>query len=94
MPGLPKNTIILGIKFTCNMQQDYEVRLANGVKSSPKAFWYYVNSKLKTRPSVESLKLADGGEAATDQEKANTLNSYFSSVFTNELRYLQHTTNW
>ena len=34
-------------KFTRKLQQDYEVRLANGITSNPKAFWHYVNSKLK-----------------------------------------------
>ena len=73
-------------KFTRNLQRDYEVHLTNCVKRSSKAFWHYVNFKL---PSVGSLKLVEGGEAATDQEKANTLNSYFSSAFTNE-----YTCNW
>jgi len=43
----------------------------------------YVNSKLKTRPSIESLKLSDGTEAVTNQEKANVLNCHFSNIFDN-----------
>jgi len=67
-------------KFTCKLQKDFEVRLANGVKRNPKAFWHYVNSKLKTHPSIESLKLGDGTEAVTDQEKVDVLSSHFYSV--------------
>ena len=71
-------------KLTRKLQKDYESHLAYGIKRNPKAFWRYVNSKLKTRPSIESLKLDNGTEAVTDQEKADALNSHFSSVFTNE----------
>ena len=44
----------------------------------------YVNSKLKTKVSVESLHLDNGNVAVTDQDKADTLNIYFSSVFAKE----------
>jgi len=45
------------------------------LRATLRTFWCHVNCKLKTLLSVESLKLADGGEAATDQEKTDTLNS-------------------
>jgi len=47
-------------KLTWKLQKDYESHFANGIKRNPKAFWRYVNSKLKTRPSIESLKLDNG----------------------------------
>ena len=67
-----------------NLKSDYEESLANKIKSNPKAFWKYVNSKLKTTLPVDTLRTSDDGEAISNQEKADTLNEYFSSVFTQE----------
>ena len=52
--------------------------------TSKKAFWKYVNSNLKTKLPVDTLRTRDDGEATSNQEKANTLNEYFTSVFTRE----------
>jgi len=41
-----------------------------------------VNSKLKTRTGVGNLLKPDGTLTNTDEEKVNTLNDYFTSVFT------------
>ena len=70
--------------FTRKLRHDYEVFLANGIKDNPKAFWHYINSKLKTRVSVESLHLDNGNVAVTDQDKADALNTHFPNVFTKE----------
>ena len=35
--------------LTRNLRKDYEKRLSQGVKSRPKAFWQYVNSRTKIR---------------------------------------------
>ena len=43
----------------------------------------YVNGKLKTRSTIPELQ-ADDGLKTTDPEKANALNKFFASVFTNE----------
>ena len=63
--------------FTRKLRYNYETLLANGIKDYPKAFWHYINSKLKTRLSVESLYLDNGNVAVTDQDKADALNTYF-----------------
>ena len=70
--------------FTRKLGHNYETLLANGIKDYPKAFWHYINSKLKTRVSVESLHLDNGNVAVRDQDKADALNTYFSNVFTKE----------
>ena len=73
---------------TWKLRHDYEVLLANGIKDSPKAFWHYINSKLKTRVSVESLHLDNGNITVTDQDKADAVNIHFSNVFTKEFKDL------
>ena len=75
---------LIAYKIGVRIRNDYETLLANGIKDNPKAFWHYVNSKLKTKVSVGSLHLDNGNVAVTDQDKADTLNIYFSSVFTKE----------
>ena len=54
------------------------------MRSNPKRFWHYVNSKTKIKSSVPNINLPDGNVATTDFEKASAFNTYFSSVFTNE----------
>ena len=57
--------------------------IAKEVKSNPKAFYNYVNSKTKTRVTVGDLiNDIDSTVASNDKEKADALNIFFSSVFT------------
>ena len=71
-------------QLTRKLRRDYEQELARIVKSKPKAFWKYVKSKLKTKPQIPALTKPDGSKASTPKDKAETLNAYFSSVFTVE----------
>ena len=64
--------------------KDYEREIAKNAKVNPKAFYAYVNKKLKTRIGVPDLIDKNGKKATTDKEKANTLNNFFCSVFTKE----------
>ena len=57
--------------------------IAKEAKSHPKAFYNYFNSTTKTRLSVTSL-MTDSTVSSNDQENADTLNIFFSSVFTQE----------
>ena len=43
-----------------------------------------MNSSLKARPNIDAIQCLDGSLASSDQEKADLLNSYFSSAFTFE----------
>ena len=65
-------------------KREYEKQLANISKSNSKAFYNYVNSKLRTKPGVSNLTRNDGTTTNNDQEKASELNKFFSSVFTEE----------
>ena len=70
--------------LTRNLRKDYEKNLAQGVRSRPKAFWQYVNSRTKVRPGVTELVSSDGSAIHSDTEMATHFNEYFSSVFTCE----------
>ena len=70
--------------LTRSLRRDYEKQLAEEVKTNPKAFWRYANSRRKTRTRVEDLKRQDGSMASSEKEKAELLSAFFSSVFTNE----------
>ena len=71
-------------QLTRELRRDYEQELARIAKSKPKAFWKYAKSRLKTKPQIPALSKPDGSKASTPKDKAETLNAYFSSVFTVE----------
>ena len=50
---------------------------------NPKKFWSYVKHSKSENPGIPPLKTVDG-LSITDKDKAETLNSYFFSVFTRE----------
>ena len=64
--------------------KEYERSIAKNAKVNPKAFYAYVNSKLKTKIGIPDLKDNKGNKATTEKEKADTLNDFFCSVFTEE----------
>ena len=71
-------------KLTRRLRKDFEQSLAGGVKTNPKAFWQYANSRCKTRSTIENLVDVDGSMASEDADRARVLNEFFSSVFTSE----------
>ena len=64
--------------------RDFERQIANEAKANPKAFYKYARSKMKTCSTVADIKRPDGTMTETDVDKAEILNSYFTSVFTQE----------
>ena len=58
--------------------------IASTIGKNLKSFWHYINSRMKTRSGIHSIQCPDGSTATSDQEKAELLNSYFASVFTDE----------
>ena len=54
------------------------------MKKNPKAFYKYASSKTKVRQGISDLEKPDGTLKISDKVKAETLNSFFSSVFTVE----------
>ena len=63
---------------------ELETNVAYNIKVSPKPFWSYVNSKMKTRGRIPSLTNHDGTKATEANDKAESLNVFFSSVFKEE----------
>ena len=62
----------------------FERNISKEIKNNNKLFWRYVNSQRKSKASIPDLKRKDGTYATTDADKAEILNSQFSSVFTRE----------
>ena len=61
-----------------------ERTLALECKKNPKNFWKHVQGKIKHRVGICPLQKDNGQLAIRDDDKANTLNEFFSSVFTRE----------
>ena len=61
---------------------EFEKNIASQAKTDPKKFFKYVSSQVKTRPSIGDLRKKDGTYTETDEDRAELLNDYFSSVFT------------
>ena len=71
-------------QLTRQLRKSFEAQLVAEIKCNQKAFWKYSNSWLKTKPRISSLRDASGLLVSKGEEKAATLNAYFSSVFTHE----------
>ena len=70
--------------LTRRLRYNFESDIARDAKYSPKKFWSYVKSRTKTRSRIPVLRRGDGTLASSSIEKAETLNEFFSSVFTDE----------
>lgn len=62
----------------------FEQKLSKECKKNPKGFWRYVNSQTKLSSGVSPLQRKDGKIADDNAEKADILNTFFSSVYTKE----------
>ena len=54
------------------------------ISNTIQAFWKYINSRLKVRPTIDDLQCPDGSTAHTDKDKAEALNNFFTSIFIQE----------
>ena len=70
--------------LTRKLRKDFEKHITAELKKKPKVFWKYAKSRLKTRASIPPLTRANGTTAKTAKERAETLNTFFASVFTKE----------
>ncbi|MCU7801386.1 MAG: reverse transcriptase family protein, partial [gamma proteobacterium symbiont of Lucinoma myriamae] len=67
-----------------NSKIEYEKNLSENIKTNSKSFWNYVRSKSKTKESVGNLEDAEGCIRTDNTERAEILNNFFASVFTQE----------
>lgn len=78
-------------KLSCKLYKKAVIDMTNFTEASlitnnsPKAFFAYVNKKLKNRPSIPPLVNDITGDLATDDStKSEILNNFFASVFTDD----------
>ena len=64
--------------------RNYEKDIAKKAKKDPKAFYRYVNGKIKGRGVVPDITSSDGTVITENLNKADAFNQFFSSVFTKE----------
>ena len=65
-------------------KREKEEMIAKKSKLNPKIVYQYISQQSKPRDPVANLQKEDGSLTETDSEKAEVLNSFFSSVFVNE----------
>ena len=65
-------------------KKNYELHVANQIKSNPKEFYNYVRSKKVLASTIGPLALPDGEYTDNETKMACELNDYFASVFTKE----------
>lgn len=63
---------------------EYEKKLAKNIKNDSKSFYAYVRSKQKRKDMVGPLRNEAGEMVTKEEEIAEVLNDYFSTVFTEE----------
>ena len=64
-----------------NAKKKLEREVIKDAKNNPKRFYSYINSARKTKSKIGPLKRENGEIVADASEKAEMLNSFFSSVF-------------
>ena len=70
--------------LTNDIKCQHEANLISQIANNPKRFSHYVNSSLKAMPNIDAIQCLNRSLASSDQEKADLLNSYFSSHFTHK----------
>ena len=62
----------------------FEKSITDKIRSNPKSFWKYANSKRKCKIKIGDLTADNGSIIDSDENKVDLLNSFFTSVFTKE----------
>ena len=65
-------------------KRNKELNIARICKHNPKSFYSYINKRRIVRDNIGPLKTLDGIVITNYNDMANTMNNYFSSVFTIE----------
>ena len=61
------------------------------LEDNKKCFYKYIDGKRKAKENLHSLLDTRGNMTTVDKEKAEVLNAFFASVFTNQTTYSQGT---
>lgn len=70
---------------TCRIaKMNFEKELVNNIKTDSKSFWSYIPFKSMTKSGIADLVAHDGTLLTSDIQKADLLNRFFVSVFTDE----------
>ena len=65
-------------------KRNKELSIARICKHNPKSFYSYINERRIVRDNIGPLKTLDGIVITDNNDMANIMNNYFSSVFTIE----------
>lgn len=71
-------------QLTLSLCRQFERGPAPSVKTNPKTFWQYCNTKLENKPRLGDLEISEGTFIQGGNEKGDLLNKYFTSVKTQE----------
>ena len=73
-------------------KKKHERKIAEDCKENPKTFWKYVQEQTKAKQGISALKDQDGELKTAEDQKADILNDFFTSVYTTdstEVPYLE-----
>ena len=65
-------------------KMNFEQNLVKSFKENPKKFYSHIKKQQKTNTDIPELNRTDGSRATSSNEKANTLNEFFKSVYVQE----------
>ncbi len=76
-------------KLIRSAKKQHEINIARECKNNPKLFYGYINNRKEHKSGIGPLLKKDDSLTTNNEEVADTLNNYFSSVFTTS----QHSNN-